>query len=139
MRCRACDKQIEGGSELCGPCNTISNYTAAELREEKAKPVRQPDPEQFQAFVEKHNLENSWRDGLGLMDPEKRAAMLRAKLWDGYCDWLSLGFTHQASLYRASGLSKRGSQHSGTEFGHSQDTFAPARHILEQYQNEATP
>ena len=117
MSCKACGKQLEGAQwdlGLCSGCGSISSVylEIAKTQNEEQEGSRQGQPclKRFFAFRDKYNLQESWADGLGLMDSEDRYEYMMDAAWDRYCDYLSAGIGHERALRRATGVAMRGNQ-----------------------------
>jgi phage FluMu protein Com len=115
MRCTACNKPLEGvqmDTGLCGQCGSVSTFYVEMSRdvaeEEPGTHLGTPNVGWFDEFIQRHHLRASWRDGLGLMAPAARERLCEQRMWEAYCDWLSLGLGHSEALRRSSGLSNRG-------------------------------
>ena len=96
---------------LCGKCGEVSNFYVEIAREQNEQQdgsrYATPSRQRFDKFVEDCNLEESWADGLGLMESGDRKELLRSESWDAYVDYLSIGLGHERALRKATGMHRK--------------------------------
>jgi hypothetical protein len=125
-------KDIDGSFvDLCGACYGASQMFIASYREEDELAEEALEAPQkpnlalvFDAFIERHNLMESWADGLGLKwTPEERQTHFYNKCYREFVDLMSIGYGTLASLERACGIHKADRRHefSGASFAHVQE------------------
>ena len=112
MRCRACDKPVQGERELCSTCGKVSQYNAD-------VPVERPpetldDMRYFHQQVVLTGVGKSWLEGLGLMDPLARHDHLRQRAVDKFVTYREQGMSQYMAFAKATGLANRGNQRFAT-------------------------
>ncbi len=103
MRCKACNKEHERDDELCTTCDMVSQLAAKSATDEESRVDTRTDTEFFTDFIVKRNLREVWRGGLGLMDPEKRAAHMQERAWRKFQDLRRSGMPRYKAAAQATG------------------------------------
>ena len=116
MRCKACNVETEN-YELCGTCGGISAAAARELESRSTYHAKGDLYEEYLREVKRTELEESWREGLGMMDPEARCNYLRERTYQAYKQHRHDGKSPYRAI-RAASRRVRGNQmftHSGAK------------------------
>ena len=108
MRCKACDRPVEGEKELCSGCGRVSSLVAS--MEPHRAPESMSDNMYFGIMVKRHDLGTSWREGLGLMTPEGRYQHMHDRALERFRDNRKWGMSQYMAFAKATGLANRGNQ-----------------------------
>lgn len=139
MRCKSCDAElsesdlqrkdpVDGSfTDLCKVCYGVSEHHRYQLgvawdeaHEDVEEAVEDLNPSDvFEAFVQRHNLMESWAEGLGMKwTPQRRQMHFYDKAWADFQRLKEQGFTTLQSLERACNVHRanRRHEHSGASY-----------------------